>query len=163
VAKASEGSDSELEELGQEMGLSLRRLVAALDRLAQAGGDPAAAAELEEAHTRMEQSRVDMVRSYAESRGCRRQVLLGYFGEELRPPCSGCDRCDAGLGQQRCQGSEDGDRGFPLGSAVRHPEWGPGQVMGRDGDKLTVVFESAGYRTLSLSVVEERKLLEVEP
>ena len=163
VARASGGPDPELEELGRETGLSLRRLVAALDRLEQAGGDPAAAAELEEAHTRMEQSRVDMVRSYAESRGCRRQVLLGYFGEELCPPCSGCDRCDAGLGEPRSAGAEDGDRRFPLGSAVHHHEWGPGQVMGQDGDKITVVFENAGYRTLSLSLVEERKLLEVQP
>ena len=164
LARAVEGSGSdELDDLGRETGLSLRRLVAALDRLEQAGGDPAGAAELEEAHTRMEQSRVEMVRAYAESRGCRRQVLLGYFGEQILPPCSGCDRCDAGLGENGSADVGAGEPAFPVESWVRHAEWGRGQVIGREGDKLTVLFESSGYRTLSVSLVEERNLLVTEP
>lgn len=30
---------------------------------------------------------------YAETARCRRQVLLSYFGEELRQPCGNCDIC----------------------------------------------------------------------
>src|SRR5215207_8971834 len=53
-------------------------------------------AEAESAHRRLEQTRVDMMRQYAESAGCRRQLLLGYFGEQLEQPCGNCDNCLAG-------------------------------------------------------------------
>jgi hypothetical protein len=34
------------------------------------------------------------VRRYALARGCRRRVLLGYFGEQIPDrACGGCDRC----------------------------------------------------------------------
>src|SRR5262249_29764924 len=39
------------------------------------------AVDLEEAHHRMQQSRVEMMRAYAETDGCRRVLLLGYYGE----------------------------------------------------------------------------------
>jgi len=37
--------------------------------------------------------RIAAVRSYARSRGCRRRVLIGWFGERLGH-CASCDRCD---------------------------------------------------------------------
>jgi ATP-dependent DNA helicase RecQ len=33
------------------------------------------------------------VRRYAGARGCRRRVLLAYFGEDASRRCDGCDRC----------------------------------------------------------------------
>ncbi|MFP5312922.1 MAG: RecQ family zinc-binding domain-containing protein, partial [Actinomycetes bacterium] len=36
-----------------------------------------------------------MMRAYAETDGCRRQFLLGYFGEHLPEPCGNCDGCAA--------------------------------------------------------------------
>src|SRR5256886_12968990 len=30
---------------------------------------------------------------YCETVSCRRQVLLGYFGETDHPPCGNCDNC----------------------------------------------------------------------
>src|SRR4051812_38869116 len=51
----------------------------------------AAARELAEHHERVDQSRVEMMRGYAETTDCRRQFLLGYFGEQLDQPCGNCD------------------------------------------------------------------------
>jgi ATP-dependent DNA helicase RecQ len=42
-----------------------------------------------------------------------------------------------------------------------HPTWGVGWVERRESEALTVRFESVGYRTLALDLVEERGLLHV--
>ena len=55
------------------------------------GEAAAAARELAEHHERVDQSRVEMMRGYAETTDCRRQFLLGYFGEQLDEPCGNCD------------------------------------------------------------------------
>ncbi|GAA4430436.1 RecQ family ATP-dependent DNA helicase [Georgenia halophila] len=49
--------------------------------------------ELSESRERIERSRVDMMRGYAEARGCRRQFLLGYLGEPHPGSCGACDIC----------------------------------------------------------------------
>ena len=52
------------------------------------------------------------------------------------------------------------DRPFPVGSAVTHPEWGRGTVQTyEEGDRVVVLFDAAGYKTLSLDVVEGHHLL----
>jgi ATP-dependent DNA helicase RecQ len=43
---------------------------------------------------------------------------------------------------------------------VKHADWGEGTVSGVECDKLTVVFDSEGYKTLDLDLVEGRGLLE---
>ncbi|PFG38918.1 ATP-dependent DNA helicase RecQ [Georgenia soli] len=55
--------------------------------------------ELTESRERIERSRVEMVRGYAETQGCRRQFLLGYFGEPHEGSCGACDVCldDGGI------------------------------------------------------------------
>jgi ATP-dependent DNA helicase RecQ len=42
----------------------------------------------------IQQRKMDAMLGYAECTGCRRQVLLTYFGEELPKPCGQCDTCD---------------------------------------------------------------------
>jgi ATP-dependent DNA helicase RecQ len=42
----------------------------------------------------VQQRKMDAMLGYAESPGCRRRVLLAYFGEELSDPCGYCDTCD---------------------------------------------------------------------
>ena len=42
---------------------------------------------------------------------------------------------------------------------MTHREWGPGDVVDAEGDTVTVLFESHGYRTLSLELVLDRGLL----
>lgn len=104
---------------------------------------------------RIDRSRVEMMRGYAETSGCRRQFLLGYFGEELADPCENCDTCESGTAVDITHGAAD----FPLRAEVEHREWGPGVVMSVDDDRLTVFFDSQGYRTLSLELVREQGLL----
>jgi ATP-dependent DNA helicase RecQ len=42
---------------------------------------------------RIERQKLDALIGYCETVACRRQVLLGYFGEVNRPPCGNCDNC----------------------------------------------------------------------
>jgi ATP-dependent DNA helicase RecQ len=124
-----------------------------------------AASEVAESHARTDRSRVEMMRGYAETPGCRRQFLLGYFGEALPEPCGHCDTCDSGSAQAerdeakaRQPAARRGRRGaarapFPLNAAVTHREWGPGTVMRVEPDRITVLFESVGYKTLALAAI----------
>jgi ATP-dependent DNA helicase RecQ len=115
------------------------------------------ATEIAESHRRVEQSRVDMVRGFAETTGCRRQFVLGYFGEVLDQPCLNCDTCAAGTATDQPDAAESP---FDLQSTVRHASWGDGVVMRYEGDRIVVLFEEVGYKTLLLSAVQERGLLE---
>ena len=122
------------------------------------------AVELAEARQRMDRSRIEMIRRYAETHGCRRQFLLGYFGEDLPEPCGNCDNCTDGTArvQEYDAGAGAGVVGagqFPLNSRVEHVLWGPGLVMGHDGDLITVLFDREGYRTLSRKAVLSHGLL----
>ncbi|WP_104044751.1 RecQ family ATP-dependent DNA helicase [Arthrobacter sp. ZGTC412] len=129
-----------------------------------------------EARQRVDQSRLTMMRAFAETDGCRRQFLLGYFGEDLPEPCGNCDACAdaaerADAPGVRTDAHDDGGPGvaeqaasgagepFPLQSAVVHKEWGPGLVMRHEDDVITVLFEQEGYKTLSRTAVVEHELL----
>ncbi len=163
--------------LRQETDLTATRLGRILDRLEEtgavqvgAGGEVAlthagedreamatAAMEADSEHRQFARSRVEMVRGYAETQGCRRAYLLTYFGEERSGPCGHCDNCEAGLVANAT--AEDEQRPFAVGSHVDHRSWGTGQVLRYDGDKIVVLFDSVGYRNLSLEVVQEGDLL----
>jgi ATP-dependent DNA helicase RecQ len=119
-----------------------------------------AARELAEHHERVDQSRVEMMRGYAETTQCRRQFLLGYFGEQLDEPCGNCDNCSAGTSQEQ-PASGDDDVPFPVETAVEHSEWGPGVVMRIEDDRIVVLFDQVGYKTLALAAVQENDLLRV--
>ncbi|WP_416961368.1 RecQ family ATP-dependent DNA helicase, partial [Streptomyces sp. Agncl-13] len=157
-------------------------------------------------HRKLEQSRIDMMRGYSETTDCRRQFLLGYFGDSAPVPCGACDNCTdlvtepaSGLRRKR-----SGDAGQPHKAAARrrwwpragaradasagavrsaktvarptadnhtylpgvrvsHDQWGKGEVMSEGDGKITILFESVGYRTLSLAVVTDRQLLVALP
>jgi ATP-dependent DNA helicase RecQ len=42
---------------------------------------------------RIERQKIEALIGYCETVSCRRQVLLGYFGERDHPPCGNCDNC----------------------------------------------------------------------
>jgi ATP-dependent DNA helicase RecQ len=160
-------------ELRNQLELSDTRLTSALGRLDDAGAVAirpdgrveqtgvadlqqalGSAVEAEEERGSFERSRVDMVRAYAEHEHCRRNFILSYFGEAFEPPCGNCDNCDAGHGTP-----DSAAEPFPPGRAVAHSEWGEGVVQRYDGDQMVVLFESVGYKTLSVDLVVERALL----
>ncbi|MEU9308570.1 RecQ family ATP-dependent DNA helicase [Streptomyces sp. NPDC048256] len=157
-------------------------------------------------HRKLEQSRVDMMRGYAETTDCRRRFLLGYFGESVPVPCGACGNCTGPVAEPanalRRERSEDAGRPYKAatrqrrwtragaragGSAgavravetvarpaaddhpylpgvlVRHDRWGQGEVMSEGDGKITILFESVGYRTLSLAVVTDKQLLAALP
>jgi ATP-dependent DNA helicase RecQ len=115
----------------------------------------ATAVALGETTQRVAQSRLDMMREYTETRSCRRQFLLSYFGEELDQPCGNCDTCAAGPRRPESTGSSP----YRLNDRVRHQEFGDGVVLRDEGDRIVVRFDDFGYRTLSVAAVTTDHLL----
>jgi len=103
-----------------------------------------------------ERSRLEMMRGYAETADCRRGYLLNYFGEGYEGPCGNCDACEAGtVAQERL------DQLFPLNSRVQHRSLGSGLVMRYEEEKIVVLFDGTGYKTLDLALVTAEGLLSV--
>jgi ATP-dependent DNA helicase RecQ len=117
------------------------------------------AGEAEEHRQEFDRSRVEMMRAYAETDGCRRAFILGYFGEDYDPPCGCCDVCERRGAQVA---AEEDDAPFSVGQRVRHDEWGVGTVGQVEDGQVTVVFDTVGYKTLAIDLVVERGLLEAE-
>jgi ATP-dependent DNA helicase RecQ len=113
--------------------------------------------ERAEAQRRLDRSRVEMMRVYAETDRCRMQHLLAYFGEQTSEVCGRCDTCEAGTAQR----SEAADETpYDVGADVVHRSFGSGSVVDVDGDTLTVLFDEVGYRTLDADIVERKGLLD---
>ena len=51
------------------------------------------ASEVTERQRRIERQKMEALIGYCEAVSCRRQVLLGYFGEGDHPSCGNCDNC----------------------------------------------------------------------
>jgi ATP-dependent DNA helicase RecQ len=47
----------------------------------------------EDAHKRVLNNKLDSLIDLCEQSSCRRQTILGYFGEQLKEPCGNCDNC----------------------------------------------------------------------
>ncbi|TJY72340.1 ATP-dependent DNA helicase RecQ [Arthrobacter sp. CAU 1506] len=123
------------------------------------GVDPSSAAdkavaEAESQH-RIDESRIEMARGYAETDHCRRDWLLNYFGEETDGYCGNCDNCEAGSEAVAEAWEAEMPEGYEIQRPVKHREWGPGIVMGTQPDRITVLFESVGYKDIALSAVRE--------
>ncbi|MBW4489870.1 MAG: RecQ family zinc-binding domain-containing protein [Trichocoleus desertorum ATA4-8-CV12] len=114
-----------------------------------------AAVRLQEHRQQYVRSRIEMMRGYAEVRDCRRRFVLNYFGEDLSEPCGFCDNCKSGIPNE----SETGHQPFAITSRVVHKSWGEGTVMRYEDDKITVLFETVGYKTLGVRMVLLRGLL----
>jgi ATP-dependent DNA helicase RecQ len=188
-------------ELRERSGFSMRKLTQLLTLLTEvdvvvvdpdgrlrspeSGPVPVEAARLAlaevERHQAVQRTRIDMMRQFAETRSCRGQSLLAYFGDSLDGPCGHCDNCLAGdppapepvavsnhdvrsvdpHPAPRSSAPAAHPGAPPVGGTVRHRTWGAGTVLGYEGDRMTVLFDSVGYKTLSVGVVREKDLLVV--
>jgi ATP-dependent DNA helicase RecQ len=149
-------------------------------RSAQLGSLAAEVVAEQERRRRHARSRVELLRGYAETEGCRRRFLLNALGEEYEAPCGNCDKDLAAEASQRATESaeetadEDARVGgapspladadprggpFRLGDPVVHPTFGSGEVSRVEGDRVIVRFDDVGYRTLALDAVLEAGLL----
>jgi ATP-dependent DNA helicase RecQ len=123
--------------------------------------------ELVERRQRIDESRRAMIRAYAETERCRRNLLLEYFGAVPGEPCGNCDTCDRGTAYELARAEREAAAqqpasagGFTVDQTVRHTAWGEGRVMSIESDRITVFFGEEGYRVLSLALIEEEGLLE---
>ncbi|OKH66113.1 ATP-dependent DNA helicase RecQ [Mycobacterium sp. SWH-M5] len=160
-----------LKDLRADLGSGSRSVTAAVNLLERAGAVTSAragfsttglavdeavrkAVEMAEISERVDHTRVEMMRSYAETPDCRRQFLLAYFGDHLPKPCGNCDRC--------LDGSTPRSSGSPAiapGTPVEHREWGPGVILDGDEERLTALFDFYGYRVLSVEAIQENSVL----
>jgi ATP-dependent DNA helicase RecQ len=101
-----------------------------------------------------------MMQSYAEASACRRGFVLNYFGEEFDAPdghCNNCDNCQRGTNTET---TEPSTQPFPINSRVQHAQWGEGEVLRYEADKMVVLFDTVGYKTLGVELVLQNDLLE---
>lgn len=167
-------------DLRDELDLNARRVSSLLGQLEQSGSVSASdegysarsgvgvktavknAVDFAEQRRNIEESRLEMMRQYAESSECRRRFLLNYFGEDAPDMCGFCDNCERAEqeGEELGPAESAAPQPFPLQSRVVHREWGPGMVMSYEDETVTVLFESEGYKTLSLDLVQQKDLLE---
>lgn len=150
-----------------------------LTAVAEAAADVArAAAEAADAQRKRQESdvlRIEKMRAYAELLTCRREYLLEHFGEERQEACGNCDICVDGTPTLRVapvaetprkNGTNPKLKGperlgpFTVKDRVVHKEWGKGLVEGFEGEKVVVLFDDIGRKTLALSAVLDHHLLE---
>jgi ATP-dependent DNA helicase RecQ len=110
-----------------------------------------------EAQRRLEQSRVEMMRAYAETDRCRMEFLLAYFGEQMSEVCGRCDTCEAGTATTH---EQQPDSPYAVGADVVHDTFGAGSVVDVEDGTVTVLFDEVGYRTLDADIVVSKGLLD---
>jgi hypothetical protein len=106
-------------------------------------------------------TRVAMMERYIDNDQCRWRSILSYFGQRADKPCGHCDNCARRAGRSMSRSATRAP--FPVESHVKHDSWGPGRILGYDGDTVTVLFDEGGYRTFSLDLVVARDLLRPLP
>jgi ATP-dependent DNA helicase RecQ len=112
----SNGDRENVQELSRSTGLSQRKILNLVHKLEEIGiserlpaGDvkltqKRTSAEMMEAARqqheflkKLRMRRLQQMQQYAETRSCRREYLLRYFGDHFSGPCGSCDVCESGL------------------------------------------------------------------
>ncbi|HME82422.1 MAG TPA: RecQ family ATP-dependent DNA helicase [Candidatus Eremiobacteraceae bacterium] len=109
-----------------------------------------------------DQSKLQMILQYCETRSCRRKFILNYFGEDYDlPNCGACDNCRARLAKGGTVELFDTPRTaseFRIGDIVQHPKFGEGTVERAERDLVTVLFPAHGYKTLLATAVARQQI-----
>ncbi|PPG27753.1 recombinase RecQ [Pseudoclavibacter sp. RFBG4] len=118
--------------------------------------------EASAARERIAESRLSMMRAYAEETQCRRRVLLDYFGVDGPEWCGNCDGCDRREDTSDAQAeSVPADAPLAIDETVEHREWGAGTVISVEEDRATIFFESEGYKVVALAALDSKVLRQV--
>jgi ATP-dependent DNA helicase RecQ len=182
VAAAEEGVD--MKELAGEMKedeMSGAKVAKAINRLEELGavevsaegcvtvaegaedlrGAAGRAVEEQEAYRQYRLGRVEMMKAYAETTDCRRHFLMTYFGEQSDTICDNCDNCKTGLAQRRLEETQEEAKGrpFAVGSKVVHKKFGPGVIRRYEGNKVVILFDTAGLKELVTEVVVGKRIV----
>jgi ATP-dependent DNA helicase RecQ len=129
------------------------------------------AVEEDQKHRAYEALRLEKMQAYAELRDCRREYLLHYFGdEEVTAPCGSCDNCKkpqpsvaAPVSEARAEvhsEKREPSHPFPVHGRVVHSGLGKGVVQKYDGDKVEILFDDGGRKTLSVPFLLDNGLLQ---
>ncbi|PPG03200.1 recombinase RecQ [Pseudoclavibacter sp. RFBI5] len=119
--------------------------------------------EASAARERIAESRLSMMRAYAEETQCRRRVLLDYFGVDGPEWCGNCDGCERREDTSDAQAdSVPADAPLAIDETVEHREWGAGTVISVEEDRATIFFESEGYKVVALAALDSNVLRQVE-
>ncbi|MGG6268181.1 RecQ family ATP-dependent DNA helicase [Leptolyngbya sp. AN03gr2] len=110
----------------------------------------------QERKIKVERSRLEMMRNYAEILDCRRNYLSNYFGDPREELCGNCDNCACGAADQQSTARKP----YQLNSRIAHKSWGEGTVMRYESDKIVILFDEVGYKTISLEAALLRGLLQ---
>jgi ATP-dependent DNA helicase RecQ len=129
------------------------------------------AAEENEAMRQYRLSRVERMKAFAETDRCRWRMILEYFGEsEVPERCGRCDHCrllatatttgtaSASLSAAAAEPAPPGAP-FPIHARVTHRKLGDGVVVRYEADKIVVLFDTAGYKSLVTTYALEHGLL----
>ena len=127
------------------------------------GTDPEDAVErahgLHERDQSLSRSARQMLAQYLDTSSCRWRFIASYFGADIDGDCGRCDVCERSGHAEAHPSEADPAHGFRTGQEVRHRSFGEGIVEGVDGDRLTVVFDEVGHRSLSAKVLADNDLL----
>ena len=121
-----------------------------------------------EEKSRRDRQALERMVFYAQTGFCRWKVLLEYFGEEVEwEHCGTCDNClrppDQALTalsrrHRRLHAPVAGDEKksdlFAIGSTVRVPKYGAGEVVSIESEKITVLFPDSSKKTFMRTYVE---------
>ncbi len=123
LAEAEDDPEAQ-QQAADDLGLSKRKLANAMQKLEDVGAaetmpdgevrvpedvDAAKAAhavaqEQEQRH-KANRERLETMSQYANTSGCRREMLLEYLGDPFTGPCNFCDNCDAASGADSAAGT----------------------------------------------------------
>jgi ATP-dependent DNA helicase RecQ len=99
-----------------------------------------------------------MMRSVLDGEGCLWRAIAGYLGEPLEGLCGHCDRCDRGVAEAWApsgKAADAADDALAPGATFTHTEFGPGTVVDRTEDVVTVAFDEAGTKQLSVELLTD--------